>query len=123
MSVEYSAQVICGFKIEEKEIIANETRYNYLTGEPYKIEIKSKKYFIGDFEMEGFDEDCEEFQKLRVISSGDDIGDLFLGEVVAYTGEYFSFYDEFSTDIPAEVYVSEEKLGIAPSFFLVFNWS
>lgn len=123
MSVEYSAQVICGFKIEEKEIITNETRYNHLTGEPYEIEIKSKKFFIGDFEMEGFDKDCEEFQKLKVISSGDDSCDLFLGEVVAATDEHYSTYDEFLINISVKIRKFGVETGVSPSFFLILNWS
>jgi hypothetical protein len=128
MSLKYSAQVICGFKIDKKEITALETRYNNLTGKPYKIEVKSVKFFIGDTEIKDFYED-EKFYGLDIISSGiirsgDGYScDLFLGKVVATAGEYFSLYDKFSIDIPIEVYLSEEKFGISPSFFLTFNWS
>lgn len=125
MSVEYSAQVVCGFKIEEREVTALETIYNHLTGEHYEIETKVQKYFVGDIEIEDFcDEDCERFYGFDIIRSGDGYScDLFLGKVIAATGEHFSLYDKFSTDIPAEVYLYEEKLGIEHSFFLVFNWS
>jgi hypothetical protein len=118
-------KVICGFKIEKREIVALETRYNHLTGEPYKIEVKGVKFFIGDVELKDFcDEDCEEFYGLDIIRSGDGYScDLFLGKVVANAGEYFSLYNKFSIDIPIDVYLSEEKFGISPSFFLTFNWS
>jgi hypothetical protein len=125
MSISYSADLVCGFKVEVRKERTAQKKFNENTGEPYEVMVPSHDVaLVGAVEVATTkgnpDAFCngEEVDGLEFGESGYESGTKWLGKVVAEVDDYKDDFKEFVPDVPAEVQAFAEKRGLTPKWFL-----
>lgn len=125
MSVSYTAQLVCGFKVDIRAETKTKTMYDPDTGKPYEAKIPSHNVVRIDgvdvmTDAESADAFCngEEFEGLEFGESGYEQGTKWLGKIVAESGEHEGDFHEFSPFVPDKVRLFSDKYRVRPRWFL-----
>jgi hypothetical protein len=126
MSTSYSAHLICGFKLDKREVMKEVTKYNRDTGKPHPTyEHSYDEYFIDgtsigntlDNPDEFYPGEC--FEGLEVFMDGYDDGELFLGlSEKRITDDSRVMSHEISMKVPPLVMSFSMNFAVEPKHFM-----
>lgn len=128
MSINYSAQLVKGFRLEIHELTKGITRYREETGEPYMaIMTAGYEARVGGqviAQSEESDDFCtgESVEGFEIMESGYDEGTKYIGVVLGRVGEYSSDFEKITeaehSDI-LEAFI--KKFNVKPELYLALH--
>ncbi len=128
MGVDFTAEVVVGFKGEIVPIIAPKTKYNEDTGEPYEVNEQTHRTFVVDGvtvadDKENCDVFCcgEGFEGLTMYMSGYEEGTRVLGVRLAKADQYDDCAVVLYGVGHPEVVNFTVKYGVRPSVYLLLS--